>query len=58
MTFRDLIILIYIHLIICTIGGIIDENMFCLLLSGGLLILNMILHAFYEWKIKEMIGDD
>ena len=57
MTFNTLIIFIYIHLIICTIGSIIDDNVFCLLLSGGLLILNMVLYAFYEWKIKEMIGE-
>jgi len=55
MSFRDLIILMYINLIINVVGGIIDDNMALLLLSGGLLVLNMILHAFYKWKIKEML---
>lgn len=57
MSFKTLIILMYIHLIICTIFCILDDNMSHLLLSGGLLILNMILHASYNWKIKEMIGE-
>ena len=57
MSFKNLIELMYINLIINAIGGIIDDNMSHLLLSGGLLILNMILHASYNWKIKEMIGE-
>ena len=57
MSFKNLIMLMYMNLLLCTTAGIIDGDLFTIWMGSGLLVLNMILHAFYEWKIKEMIGE-